>query len=342
MGLGEFTIRKSTQSAISLITVLLLDFFIFHAVPWSPYIILVSGCYRCRSHIFDVMIAKWAFDRPLWEQFIKYWRNLLHLDFGLSFVISIGTPVATLIAKRLLHTIILLSVATIVATLLGIVILKALSNKHNKWQGKLTTGASMIFYSTPPYWVGLIILILVFSVWMHWISPDHFWISPPKDQVQYIQEYIRVMILPLITLTILTLGAFVSLMHQSLQEVFVSNYIVAARAKGLKENVILFKHAMKNTLSPLVRSWPLSFAFVISGTIFIEAVFGWNSVGRLLFTAIQFNDFPVLEFSFLTIMTTAIIANLIVNILYAYLIHEYGMAKCKIKTLYHFFFFCFH
>ena len=141
----------------------------------------------------------------------------------------------------------------------------------------------------------------------------------PKDPLLYALDYLWHMTLPLVTLTILSFGSYVYLMRQILLEVFTSDYMVTARAKGLDERTILFKHAMRNALLPLVTVLALSYAGVVSGAVLTETVFSWYGVGRLLFEAVLRQDFPVLEFSFLIISIVTIVANLIADILYGFL-----------------------
>ena len=318
MGLREYSIRRSVQSVITLIIVLSLNFFVFHAMPGNPYALLKLN-YGSNRQIVQILTEKWGLDKPLWEQFIYYWINLLHFDFGASIIISMGTPVTRLIAKRLLNSIILLGAATTVSSIIGIVIGVYIASKHGQWQDKFTTTVSLIFYSMPLYWLGLI-LILIFSVWLRWFPMGGTISAPaPKDPILYALDYMWHMTLPLITLTILSFGSYVYLMRQILLEVFTSDYMLTARAKGLDKRTILFKHAMRNALLPLVTVLALSYASVVSGAVLTETVFSWYGVGRLLFDAVLRQDFPVLEFSFLIISIVTILANFIADILYGFL-----------------------
>ena len=318
MGLREYTIRRSVQSVITLVVVLSLNFFVFHAMPGNPYEVLKLSNYR-NTQVVQRLTEKWGLNKPLWEQFLLYWFNLLKLDFGQSIVISMGTPVTSMIAKRLLNSIILLGAATTVSSLIGITIGVYIASKHGHWQDRLTTTISLIFYSMPLYWLGLI-LILIFSVWLRWFPMGNTISAPaPKDPLLYALDYMWHMVLPLITLTILSFGSYVYLMRQILLEVFTSDYMITARAKGLDEKTILFKHAMRNALLPLITVLALSYAGVVSGAVLTETVFSWYGVGRLLFDAVLRQDFPVLEFSFLIISIVTILANFIADILYGFL-----------------------
>jgi len=318
MGLKEYTIKRSFQSIITLIVVLSLNFLIFHAMPGNPYVTLLFGNYRNQT-LVQRFTQKWGLDKPLHVQFLIYWSNILRLDFGQSIVISMGTDVVSLIRDRLYNTILLLGASTTLSAIIGITIGVYVASKHDTLIDKAVTTLGLIFYSMPLYWLGLI-FILVFSVWLHWLPMGNTISAPaPRDPILYALDYGWHMILPTITLTILSFGYYVYLMRQILLEVFTSDYMLTARAKGLDKRTILFKHAMRNALLPLITVLALSYASIVSGAVLTETVFSWYGVGRLLYESVLAKDFTVLEFSFLIISIVTILANLIADVLYGVL-----------------------
>lgn len=318
MALREFVIKRIIDGVILFFMAITLNFFLFRIMPGDPTAFLIENP-KFTSETRAALIKLFGLDKPLWEQYLIYIKNAFTFNFGVSF--QFLTPVRDLIfGPRLINTLALMIPATLLATILGVLIGTIAAWRRGSKFDASATFTSLVFYSIPVYWLGLLI-ILVFAYYLG-IIPFRGSITPGIKHVNifhFIADYLWHLAGPLITLTLINFGGYLLIMRSNLLDVFSQDYIVAAKAKGLKDRTILFSYGMRNAILPVVTLTGLNMAFSISGAVLTETVFSWYGMGRLIFEAVNQRDYPILEGVFFLLALLVIVANIITDIIYAYL-----------------------
>jgi len=285
----------------------------------------------------------WGIGDPLEVQLLKYVRNLLTWNFGIE--IAGRRPIAEVMAQKIPYTILLLGLSTIISIIIGIVWGIAVMKRRGGLFDSFSVVTALIFNSLPTFWLGLILLWIFVSTlgWLpgarafpvDWALSTVGWPKPLTTSTQYsggifsmvvsinfndawefVFGYLRHLILPLITLTIFSYGGWLLLTRATMLETITEDYIVTARAKGLKEDAILYKHALKNASLPIITSAALSFGFILTGAIITETVFSYPGIGGWIWTAINLRDYAVLMAVFYVISICVIVANIIADLFY--------------------------
>ena len=317
MGMKEFIIRRTIQTVIIFFIMITFNFFLFRIMPGDPTAILV-GNPNITQETRERIIQQFGLDKPLWMQYILYIRELFRGDLGVSFYFT-GEPVVKIIlGQRMINTLVLMGSATALSVLIGFI-----TGVVSAWRRgtKLDISGliiSIVFFSTPSFWLGLVIL-LVAGYYLHLI-PLGGTITrglAHANVFHYIADYLHHLIAPMITLTLVLYGGYYLMMRNSMLETLTQEFIVTAKAKGLPEKRIMFKHAARNAMLPLVSMVAVNAALIVGGAIVTETVFSWHGIGSLMFLAVASKDYPVLQGIFLIISITVLLANFIADILYA-------------------------
>ncbi len=316
MSLARWLATKVLYLVATLFGVVTLNFIIFRLMPGDPAAMLVAER-LLKPEMIEELRKAFGLDKPLWEQYILYIKNLFSGYMGYSFYWR--RPVVDIIMERLPNTLILLGSATAIAIFLGIVLgITAASRRGGKTDITIVV-SSLVFYSVPVFWLGMI-LLLVFGVYIP-LFPIGGTVSrpPPSDPLMYALDMLWHMTLPLLCLVLIDFGSFALLMRSSLLEALTEDYIVTARAKGLPEKKVLYDHAFRNAVLPIVTAAAISFGYIVGGATLTETVFSWQGVGRLIYEAVIQRDYPVLQGTFFIIAVSVILANFIADILYGLL-----------------------
>jgi len=293
-------------------------FFLFRLSPGDPISKVVDPMLTPEDMRY--LIEQMGLDKPVWEQYVIYLKNLCMGNFGVSF--HYGEPVFNIIKERLGWTILLFTSSTILAAFAGVFLGKiAAWNKGSRLDSIMSISALVCYTLFIPWFALLLLWLMGFKLGLFplggILSPE-LWVGNASWFMR-ILDIIHHMILPLMTLFIINLGAYLLLMRSSMLSVLREDYIITARAKGLSEKVIRNKHAAKNAMLPVVTSVGLSLAFSINGGALTEQIFTWPGIGRELIFAVSNNDYPLAQACFLLIALVVLVANLVVDILYAYL-----------------------
>ncbi len=293
-------------------------FFLFRLSPGDPISKVVDPMLTPED--MKYLIEQMGLDKPMWEQYVIYLKNISTGNFGVSF--HYGEPVFKIIKERLGWTILLFTSSTLLAAMAGVFLGKiAAWNKGSRLDSIMSVSALVCYTLFIPWFALLLLWILGFKLGLFplggILSPE-LWVGNASWFVK-VMDIIHHMILPMMTLFIINLGSYLLLMRSSMLSVLREDYIITARAKGLSEKVIRNKHAAKNAALPVVTSVGLSLAFSINGGALTEQIFTWPGIGRELIFAVSNNDYPLAQACFLLIALVVLVANLIVDLLYAYL-----------------------
>jgi peptide/nickel transport system permease protein len=319
MELKNYIIQRLIQIIIIFFVIMTVLFLLFRLAPGDPVSAMVDPTWNPED--IERLISQLGLDQPLWIQYFVYLKNFFVGQFGNSF--HYGEPVVQIIRDKLPNTILLFTTSTILSALVGISLGKIASWYKGKKLDVFMTIGSLVTHTLFIPWLGLI-LIWVFAFKLGWFPitgmiSEEVWLDPSAGSLRKLFDVIHHLILPLGTLFLWHFGASVLVMRSSMLGTLKEDYILTARAKGLTEKAIRDRHAAPNAALPVITSVGLSLAFSINGGALTETVFTWPGIGRELVFAVGNRDYPLAQASFLLIALVVLLANLVVDILYAYL-----------------------
>lgn len=256
-------------------------------------------------------------DRPMYMQFLDFAFGLFKLDFGVS--MWSGKPVIDEIASRLAISLEIALIATVVAILLAIPLGTISALKQNSWIDHIVRIVAIAGIATPSFWLGIVSILIVLDV-SHALFGNPW--MPPIDYVPLWQDPVRnlsMVLLPAITVGYRYSAVTMRMTRSAMLEVLREDYIRTARAKGLMEQLVVNRHALKNALLPVVTLIGIEFAFLIGGLVVTEQVFNLNGIGRLFVLAVQNQDYTLTQALVMLTVIIFVVANLIVDVLYAWL-----------------------
>ena len=311
---------KLLGALVSFFIVLVIGFVLFNVMPADPVRTLTRGRPVTPSQMAQLRIQL-GLNRPLWSRFLSYLNQTLHGQLGYSW--EYKQSVASLVLDHIGPTLLLMGTSFVLSLLLGLWI-----GAHSGWRpgrlfDKVNSGVALTLWSLPTFWLGMILLI-VFSVGIGPITgilPAGGMSDPSLAQtgmVHYL-DVARHLILPAITLTLVTYAQYVTVMRTSVIEEHGSPYLLTARAKGLRDDAVRRKHAVPNALLPSVTLIFLQLGGLISGAVSVEVVFSWPGLGYLSWQALQIPDLPLLQGTFVIFAASVIIMNLLADLAYRWL-----------------------
>jgi peptide/nickel transport system permease protein len=250
-----------------------------------------------------------GFDKPLPVQYGYFLRDLAHGDLGDSY--RLNRSVTDAIGERLLRTLVISGIAVTIAALLAIPLGMIQASRRNRVEDHVLTVTSFVLYSMPPFWLALI-LITVFSVHLGWLPPQG-----PAGPVTDYPSQLSSLVLPIVTMTCLSLAYFTRYVRSSVLDNLVQDYVLTARSKGLSARAVLRRHVLRNAVLPLITLVGLSLPYVFGGAIIVEKVFNVPGMGLLFWDAATGRDYPVLVGVVLVVSVAAVVGSLLADVLYA-------------------------
>ncbi len=317
MGSRRYVLKKVVHALLTLFFVLVFNFFLFRVLPSDPVKFLTRGAgLQISPEEQQQLLESFGLDKPLPAQFVDYVGDTLRLDFGTSITVNSGEPVMQLFFEFLWPTLLLVGVATIFSVLIGVWMgIRAGWRRGGRFD-RASMGISIVLYSMPEFWLGML-LVMLFSVNLGWFpNAGRETVGADYTGFSYLVDVLNHLFLPALTLTLAYLGEYYLVMRSSLLDVLGEDFIQTARAKGVKERMVLNQHAVRNALLPTISLVALSFGFVLGGAITVEVVFSYKGLGGLTYSALQSQDFPVLQAVFLFASAAVIIMNLLADLVY--------------------------
>ncbi len=310
MTLRRFVIKRLLVTVPVLLGVSMITFGMIHFIPGDP-IDFLTAFIELDPETRQQIRAQYGLDKPVYIQYVDWMFNALTLEFGESIVTR--RAVTAEIMARLPYTLLMGTMALIVTLIVAIPSgIVAAYYKDTKID-ELSRVFALFGISMPNFWLGLI-LILIFASHLDWLP-----VLPPTAEPLLSWEMISYSILPAIAIGTASAALLMRLMRSSMVEEMSKDYVTTARAKGLTERTIVRKHVLRNSLISVVTVTALQVAFIISGSVVIEIVFSYPGIGRLLVNSVGARDFPVLQALVLLIGVFVVMANLLADIVYAYL-----------------------
>jgi ABC-type dipeptide/oligopeptide/nickel transport system permease component len=297
----SYLARRLVAALITLIGVSMVVFLLMHLLPGDPAR-LIAGLNAPAEEVIRLR-SQLGLDQPLLVQYGRFLGHLLRGDLGTS--IRSSAPVLKEIAGRMPWTILLAFISTAIAVAVGIPAGVIAARWHNRLPDYLVSLITLFGISMPVYWLGLMLIIL-FAVQLHWLPAGG-------------NEGPTSVILPALTLAAFSIALIARMTRSSMLEVLGQDYLRTARAKGLKERVVIVRHALKNAFIPIVTVIGLQLGILLSGAVLTETIFGWPGIGLLLVDSIFARDYPVVQGVVMMFAVIFTLLNILVDLTYAYL-----------------------
>ncbi len=311
--LQNYILKRVLEGILVVFLVIVLNFFLIHAAPGSPATFLAGDQstpeYRAQiQHEFGL-------DQPIPVQLGMYLMQVLQGNLGYSY--SYQQPVLALISERLGATLLLMLGTVILSAVLGIILGVIAAIKAHSLTDNILSVGTLLGRAMPSFWSGQI-LLLVFALYLGWLPGGGYTsLRVQYTGLAYYGDILVHALLPMANLTLLYLALIFRLTRASMLDNLNEDYITTARAKGLKERTVLFKHALRNALLPVVSVIGTNFALVLGGAVVTETIFAWPGIGRLVADSIYARDYPVLMGVFIVVAILVVVVNLITDIIYA-------------------------
>jgi len=303
----SYIVKRLALTIPVLFGISIIVFFIMALIPGDPALAIL-GSYATPENVAQLR-AEFGLDKPLVQQYLIWLANLLQGDLGRSY--SLNRPVLDEVLERLGPTLLLAGTSLILCTVFGLIAGIVSAVKQYGWQDKALTLVVLIGISTPSFWLGLI-LVLIFSVQLQWFpASGMFAIYGGGD----LGDLLLHLLLPAITLAVVATGVIARLTRSNMLEVLRQDYVRTARAKGLSERNVIYKHAFKNALVNIIPVIGIQAGFVLGGAVYIETVFQWPGIGRMLVTAITTRDILLVQGGVILVAACYVLFNLLADLL---------------------------
>lgn len=294
--------------------VAILGFLMTHLLPGNPIDALI-GDFPAPPEYVAQMRRDFGLDQPLTTQLLLYLSQLAHGNLGFSFVNR--QPVLDLILVRALTTLDLMLPALLVASVVGVAIAVSSASRAGRTTDTVLTTLTLVGYSIPVFWLAQI-LIVVFAVDLDWLPAQGIAsLRAPHSGMGAFVDALRHLVLPMFCVTIYYMAIVARVARSSVLEMLHQDFVLTARAKGLSERSILWRHVLPNGLMPVITVIGYNFGYSLTGAILTETVFGWPGLGGLLVGSINNRDYPMLTGIFLFVATLVVVANLVTDLFYA-------------------------
>jgi len=311
----RYILRRLLYMIPLFIGISIISFFVMYAAG-DPISIIRLGRPTVTQETLDALRSYYGFDKPIPVQYLTWLSNLLQGNFGKS--LYGGRPVNFLIGSWFWETVKLQLISVLLAFAISIPVGIMSAKKQYSKQDVAVTSVSLFGVSMPTFWLG-IILIITFSFWLGWLPssgaygrPYLWWGNPFLDAIAHL-------ILPVTVLVYVMLAQNIRLIRANMLEVLRSDYVLAARASGLSERKVIYKHALRNAISPVITYLGIALGAMIAGAPMTEYVFNWPGLGRRFVDAAMGLDFPVVMGITMIVTAMTLVANLIIDISYVYI-----------------------
>ena len=326
----RFISRRLLFAIPLLLGIVTITFFVIQVAPGDPMDMFLEPRLQRQMdpEAVELIRQKYGLDQPVHIQYARWLGGLLRGDLGESF--RYRRPVASLIAERVPYTLQLAALALLVDALLGIGLgVYSAVNRYSLAE-KVVTMGSLIVYSIPGFWLALL-LVMLFSVNLGWF-PTSQTRSLNYDLLStwgQIADRLWHLALPVFVLGVAQAAGTARYVRNRLLEVMNEEYILAARARGLREKTVIFKHALRNAMIPIITIFGMSLPFLLGGAALIEGVFGWPGLGLLGIEAVRGRDYPVILATTIMAAVLVVLGNLLADVLYAVVDPRISLGKEK-------------
>ena len=307
-------VSRLAQGLALVLAVVVLNFVLVHAAPGDPVETIAGASGGMDEKLQAELRAQYGLDRPLPVQLGIYLGKVLRCDLGYSYFFNL--PVSGLIAERVPATLALVLTAVLAAFLIGTTLGVLSSRKPNGWLSQTINVLSLVGFAAPVFWLGMLLVILLASVFPVFPVSGMRGIASDGRGLRDVLDVLHHLVLPAFTLGLVYLAQYSRLSRAAMLDVLGADYIRTARAKGLSERVVLYKHALRNAVLPVVTVLGLQFGNVLAGAIVVETVFNWPGLGRLAYESVLRRDYPTILGVLLFSSVVVVVMNQLTDLCY--------------------------
>ena len=314
MSLARAVLSRLLQGLVLVLAVVVLNFALVHAAPGDPVETIAGASGGMSEELMAQLRTQYGLDKPLYVQLGVYLAKVLSGDLGYSYFFNL--PVVSMIGERVPATLLLVLSAVLAAFFIGTALGVLSSRKPNGALSQFITVLSMVGFAAPVFWMGIMLVILFASVLPILPVSGMRSVDSSGGRLADMVDVAHHLILPTLTLSLVYLAQYSRLARSSMLDVLGSDFIRTARAKGLADRVVLYKHALRNAVLPVITVLGLQFGNVMAGAILVETVFNWPGLGRLAFEAVLRRDYPTTLGVLLFSSIVVIVMNLLTDLAY--------------------------
>lgn len=287
----------------------MISFVLIHIVPGSPVRVLLGNHYTVARAA--ALTREFGLNKPLWDQYVIWLWDIVRGNLGYSYVYN--TSVTGLILQALPHTLVIVVVAVLSAHLFAVFLGSLQAYFEKSSFDTVATVINYFLYSMPTFWLA-VLLVMAFAINLHWL-PSGGIVNANLNNPGF-GDYLRHLILPVVTLFLVSVAAWARFMRSSTREALLQDYVRTARMKGATEFRVLFVHALRNSILPLITLFGMTLPAMLSGALFVEEVFNYPGMGLLYWNAVGDRDYPIIMGIVLFLGFITVLGNLLADILY--------------------------
>jgi ABC-type dipeptide/oligopeptide/nickel transport system permease component len=307
----DYVLKRVGFAIVTVFVAVTINFVLFRLAPGSA-VTNLSRVPHATQQLRHALEVEFGLDKSKWQQYVLYLKQLAHGNLGISY--ENQQPVSTNLRIALVNTLPMVTLGTVFAivfgTFTGVI---AAWRRGTKTEG-LTVFSALGFYAMPTQWLGLMLIIIFAGVLPTGGMTNEFLLNPPFWT--HVRDLATHICLPALTLGLVLYGEYTLIVRSAMLETLGEDYILTARAKGLRPWTIVRKHALRNALLPITTLIALSLGYIVAGAILIEIVFSWPGIGRAVYQAVGQRDYPMLQGAFLVLTLSVIFFNLVADLLY--------------------------
>jgi ABC-type dipeptide/oligopeptide/nickel transport system permease component len=307
----DYVLKRVAFAIVTIFVAVTINFVLFRLAPGNA-VANLSRVPHATKQLKHALEVQFGLDKSKWQQYVIYLKQLAHGNLGVSY--ENEQPVATNLRIALVNTLPMVTLGTVFSIILGTLTGVIAAWRRGTPTESLTVWSALGFYSLPTQWLGIMLIIIFSGVLPTGGMTNEFLLNPPFwTHVKDLGSHI---LLPSLTLGLVLYGEYTLIVRSAMLETLGEDYILTARAKGLKPRTIVRKHALRNAMLPIITLVALSLGYIVAGAILVETVFSWPGIGRAVYEAVLERDYPMLQGAFLVLTVSVVFCNLAADLLY--------------------------
>jgi ABC-type dipeptide/oligopeptide/nickel transport system permease component len=307
----DYVLKRVAFALVTVFVAVTLNFALFRLAPGNA-VTNLSRVPHATQQLRHALAVQFGLDKSKGRQYVIYLKQLAHGNLGVSF--ENEQPVSKNLRVALVNTLPMVALGTIFSIIVGTLTGVIAAWRRGTPTETLTVTSALGFYSMPTQWLGLMLIIIFAGILPTGGMTNEFLLNP--GFWQHLKDLGSHILLPSLTLGLVLYGEYTLIVRSAMLETLGEDYILTARAKGLKPWTIVRKHALRNAMLPITTLVALSLGYVVAGAILIETVFSWPGIGRAVYEAVLQRDYPMLQGAFLLLTISVVVCNLIADLLY--------------------------
>jgi ABC-type dipeptide/oligopeptide/nickel transport system permease component len=311
VGRTDHVIKRAGFALATVFVAITINFFLFRVLPGDA-VRNLARVPNASPQLRETLEAQFGLDKPLWEQYVIYVKELLQGNMGVSFTNQ--QPVWDNLREDLANTIPMVALGTMVAIVIGVSTGVLSAWRRGTKLDQVSTNVAIAFYSFPTQWLALVLLIYL-SAWFPSHGRTNDFLVDPSGW-EHVTDVLLHMLLPSLTLALTLYGEYTLIVRSAMLETLGDDYVLTARAKGLRSRTIVIRHALRNAMLPTITLVALSLGYIVAGAILIETVFSWPGIGNAVYQAVVDRDYPMLQGAFLVLTVSVVFFNFVADLLY--------------------------